>query len=60
MRHLFLALTIAALLAGCFGKTPTGNPAHYQLFITIPCFILATAFWIKHRKIKKELDDMDL
>lgn len=50
---LFFILTIVSLLGGLFGKTPLGDPATHQLYVSAFCAVLTLAFGIEYLRTRK-------
>lgn len=50
---LFFILTVLSLIGGLFGKTPLGEPATHQLYVSAFCAVLTVAFGIEYLKTRK-------
>lgn len=51
--RIFFILTIVSLLGGLFGKTPLGDPATHQLYVSAFCAVLTLGFGIEYLRTRK-------
>lgn len=50
--RIFFILTIVSLIGGLFGKTPLGEPATHQLYVSAFCAVLTLGFGIDRLNFK--------
>jgi len=51
--RIFFILTVVSLIGGLFGKTPMGEPATHQLYVSAFCAVLTLGFGIEYLRIRK-------
>lgn len=50
--RIFFILTVISLIGGLFGKTPMGEPATHQLYVSAFCAVLTLGFGIEYLRFK--------